>query len=189
MSYKHLFAKNYQSNIESIIRVDYAGEKGAVKIYSNQITAIPSNEHLPKMLDSEIVHFEYFKNLSKKLSVRQSLMLPLWSRLASLMGYITAKHSLSMAMLCTQAVETIIEKHYLEQIHEITDILEYHHENDEYIIENKKEIEDLLAKIKIFMQEENEHKNTGEEHSEMKLLPFVIMKAITKLAVIVSERV
>ena len=189
MSRKHLFAKNYQSNIEGIIRVDYAGEKGAVKIYSNQIKALPNNEHLTQMLDSEIVHFEYFKELSKKLSVRQSLMLPLWSRLASLMGYTTAKHSSSMAMLCTQAVETVIEKHYLEQIQEITDILEYSNKKDPYITQNKKEIEDLLAKIKILMQEETEHKTTGEEHSEMKPLPFFIMKAITKLAVIISEKV
>lgn len=189
MSYKHLFTKDYQRNIESIIRVDYAGEKGAVKIYGSQIKAIPNNDHLKEMLDSEIIHFEFFKNLSKKLSVRQSLMLPVWSRLASAMGYITAKHSPSMAMLCTQAVETVIEQHYLEQIKELSDILAHHTQHDEYILEHTEEIEDLLAKVKIFMQEETEHKNTGQEHSEMKIVPFFIMKAITKMAVLISQRV
>ncbi len=189
MSNKHLFAKNYQKTIQSIIRVDYAGEMGAVKIYSNQIKHHTQNEQLKEMLDSEIIHFEFFQKLSKKFFVPQTLFLPIWSNLASFMGYITAKSSLSNAMLCTQAVETVIEKHYHEQIKQLEDILSHHNYQDIFIIDNKKEIQILLDKIKIFMQEEAEHKEKGEENSDMKYIPFTLIKAVTYLAVVISQKI
>jgi ubiquinone biosynthesis monooxygenase Coq7 len=189
MSYKHLFAKNYQNTIKSMVRVNFAGELGAIKIYKSQIKVIPENKYLKEMLDSEIVHFEYFRKISQKLYVPQTLLLPVWSRLASFMGFITAKSSFSDAMLCTEAVETVIEKHYQEQITQIEDILQYHNKTDEFIIENKEVVQELLTKIKIFMQEEIEHKNTGNENSTMKIIPFTLIKAVTKLAVILSQRI
>lgn len=188
MSYKHLFEKDYQKTIEKIIRVDYAGELGAIKIYRNQIKALPEHNDLEEMLDSEIIHFEYFKKISKELSVPQTLFLPIWAKLASIMGYSTAKSSYSNAMLCTQAVETVIENHYQEQINQLEDILEYHIKKDRYIVDNKEKIQEMLAKIKIFLQEEIEHKNKGEENSHMKKLPFFIISAVTKLAISLSKK-
>ncbi len=190
MSYSHLFAKDFESSVKSMIRVDYAGEMGAVNIYNAQIKHSTKNkELLEEMLDCEVKHFEYFKKISKELNVPQTVFLSLWSRLASLMGYVTAKESSSTAMLCTQAVETIIEEHYTEQITQLQDILKYHNTHDTFILENKKKIEELLEKIKIFIQEEVEHKETGEKNSQMQPLQFKIMKAFTQTAVIISEKI
>lgn len=172
-----------------MVRVNFAGELGAIKIYKSQIKVIPENKHLKEMLDSEIAHFEYFRKISQKLFVPQTIFLPIWQRLASFMGFVTAKSSFSDAMLCTEAVETIIEKHYQEQILQIEDILQYHNNTDEFIVENKEVVQELLDKIKIFMQEEIEHKNTGNENSTMKIIPFTLIKAVTKLAVTVSQRI
>lgn len=187
--YKHLFAKNYREKIHSIIRVDHAGEHGAIKIYQNQIKGIPEKNQLKEMLDSEIIHFEYFCEISSKLGIKPTLFLPIWSRLAGFMGYATAKSSLSNAMLCTHAVEDVIEKHYQKQIHELKDVLQFYNEQDSYILEHKKELQELLAKIEKFMLEEIEHKNIGEENSHMNKPLFTLIRAVTKLAVIISERV
>jgi ubiquinone biosynthesis monooxygenase Coq7 len=189
MSYKHLFAKNYQNTIKSMVRVNFAGELGAIKIYKSQIKVIPENQHLKEMLDSEIAHFEYFRKISQKLHIPQTIFLPMWSRLASFMGFITAKSSFADAMLCTEAVETVIEKHYQEQILQIEDILHYHNNADEFIIEHKEVVQELLTKIKIFVQEEIEHKNIGNKNSTMKIIPFTLIKAVTKLAVILSQKI
>ena len=194
MSYSHLFAKDFEPSVKSMIRVDFAGEMGAVQIYNAQIKNsrednLKNKEILEEMLDSEIQHFEYFKHISKEMNVPQTVFLPIWKRLASVMGSVTAKRSPSLAMLCTQAVETVIEEHYAQQISQLEDILKYHNEHDSFVLENKEKIEELLEKIKIFMQEEIEHKHTGETHSQMQLLPFLIMKAFTKTAVIISEKI
>lgn len=194
MSYSHLFAKDFESNIKAMVRVDFAGEMGAVEIYNAQIKHSrednPENkELLEEMLDGEIEHFEYFKKISKEMSIPQTVFLPLWKRLASVMGGVTAKKSPELAMLCTHAVETVIEEHYAEQISQLEDILTHHNEQDSFVLENKEKIEELLEKIKIFMQEEIEHKHTGEKNSQMQLLPFLIMKAFTKTAVIISEKI
>ena len=194
MSYSHLFAKDFEPSVKSMIRVDFAGEMGAVAIYNAQIKNSRENsrenkEILEEMLDGEIEHFEYFKKISKEINVPQTVFLPIWKRLASVMGGVTAKRSPSLAMLCTHAVETVIEEHYAEQISQIEDILKHHNEQDSFVLENKEKIEELLEKIKIFMQEEIEHKHTGETHSQMQLLPFLIMKAFTKTAVIISEKI
>ncbi len=173
-----------------MIRVDFAGEMGAVEIYNTQIKNSTQNkEILEEMLDGEIQHFEFFKQISKEMSVPQTVFLPVWKRLASVMGGVTAKRSPELAMLCTQAVETVIEEHYAQQISQLEDILKYHNEHDSFISQNKEKIEELLEKIKIFMQEEIEHKHTGEKNSQMQLLPFLIMKAFTKTAVIISEKI
>jgi ubiquinone biosynthesis monooxygenase Coq7 len=194
MSYSHLFAKDFESNIKAMVRVDFAGEMGAVEIYNAQIKNSrednPENkELLEEMLDGEIEHFEFFKKISKEMSIPQTVFLPLWKRLASVMGGVTAKRSPSLAMLCTHAVETVIEEHYAQQISQLEDILTHHNEQDSFVLENKEKIEELLEKIKIFMQEEIQHKETGETHSQMQLLPFLIMKAFTKTAVIISEKI
>ncbi len=193
-SHSHLFAKDFEHSVKAMVRVNFAGEMGAVEIYNAQIKHsrgdnLENTEILKEMLDGEIQHFEFFKKISKEMNVPQTVFLPIWKRLASVMGGITAKRSPSLAMLCTQAVETVIEEHYAEQISQLEDILTHHNEQDSFVLENKEKIEELLEKIKIFMQEEIEHKHTGEKNSQMQLLPFLIMKAFTKTAVIISEKI
>jgi ubiquinone biosynthesis monooxygenase Coq7 len=192
MSYSHLFAKNFEKKIQSMIRVNYAGEMGAVQIYNSQIKQTQNPQHkkqLEEMLDSEVNHFEYFKKISKELHIPQTIFLPIWKILSSIFGTTTAKHSHKTAMLYTHAVESVISKHYAKQIQELEDILQHHTHNDHFISQNKQKIQELLEKIKIFIQEEIEHKTTGETNSQMHKLPFKLMELATYTAVIISEKI
>jgi demethoxyubiquinone hydroxylase (CLK1/Coq7/Cat5 family) len=140
------------------------------------------------MLESEMRHFEYFKELTKKLEINQTIFLPIWKNLTNTITYISAKHSYSDAMLLTHAVEDVIEKHYKKQIQELTDILEYYNEGDLYIKNNYDILNKLLAEIKIFMEDEIEHKHTGMENSKMKVVKYTLASFATKLAVVLSEK-
>lgn len=188
MSYKHLFARNLQDNISSMVRVDYAGEMAAIKIYKAQGAVFPNDNHIPEMLDCEIIHFEYFKELARTLGIKPTIFLPLWQKISHTMGYLSARVSYSDAMLLTQAVEEVIEKHYAEQIRELQDIIDHAKQTDSYAQENKTILQNLLAQIKTFMEDEINHKNTGKANSQMKATRYTLAKWATKLAVILSKK-
>lgn len=188
MTYKHIFAKDFENSVKSITRVDYAGEMAAVIIYKTQKEIFPNDEHIPQMLECEMKHFEYFKNLTNNLQIDETIFLPIWKRFAEMMAYFSAKISYHDAMLLTHAVEDVIEKHYAKQILELEDILKYYNNGDLYIKNNYEILQNLLAKIKQFMQDEIEHKNTGIENSTMKVVKFTLAKFVTSLAVELSEK-
>ena len=65
--------KTNKKKIEEFIRVDHAGERGAIKIYEGQLLALNTfieNEQLKKtieeMKEHEKEHFEYFENEIKR---------------------------------------------------------------------------------------------------------------------------
>ena len=188
MPYKHLFAKDLKKNIDAILRVDYAGEMAAVRIYKAQSTVFPSDKHIPEMLECEITHFQYFKDITNKLGTKQTVFLPLWEKISYIMGYAGARVSYSDAMLLTQAVEEIIEQHYAEQITELQDIIEHAKLTDPYIQQNAEILQNLLAQIKTFMEDEINHKNTGKANSHMKSIRYTLAKCATKLAVELSKK-
>ena len=62
------------NRVEEFIRVDHAGERGAVKIYEGQLLAlntIVKNENLKKIIEDmkehEMEHCQFFENEIKKL--------------------------------------------------------------------------------------------------------------------------
>ena len=67
--------KTNKKTLEEIIRVDHAGERGAIKIYEGQLLALKTfkqNEFLKKkiedMKEHEKEHYEYFiKKLKKEI--------------------------------------------------------------------------------------------------------------------------
>ena len=65
--------KTNKKTLEEIIRVDHAGERGAIKIYEGQLLALKTfkqDEFLKKkieeMKEHEKEHYEYFDNEIKK---------------------------------------------------------------------------------------------------------------------------
>lgn len=171
-----------------MVRVNYAGEMAAIKIYQAQADIFPNDDHIPEMLNCEITHFEYFKELSYKFSIRPTIFLPLWQKISHIMGHVSAKVSYSDAMLFTQAVEEVIEEHYSEQIQELQDIIQYAKPEDSYIHENRENLQNLLAQIKIFIDEEINHRNIGQMNSQMKTIRYTLAKEVTKLAVLLSKK-
>ena len=175
--------KKTNKRVQEFIRVDHAGERGAVKIYEGQLLAlntIVKNESLKKtiedMKEHEIEHCQFFENEIKKRNIKPTKFLPLWDLLGMGLGFGSTILGKKAAMLCTASVEEVIDKHYQNQID--------HLEDDE-----KK----LKEKIKKFRADELEHKDIAYEHGATKKGLYSIMDKIiktgSKIAINISEKI
>jgi ubiquinone biosynthesis monooxygenase Coq7 len=163
-----------KNKIEEIIRVDHAGERGAIKIYDGQLLALQllkSDPDLEKkvseMKEHEKEHLKYFEEQLADRKIRPTLMLPLWDLLGTALGFGTAILGKKAAMLCTASVEEVIDKHYLDQIN--------------YLSKNEKKEKELLSKVKKFRQDELEHRDIAYEEGADKNGPYGILDAIIKI--------
>ena len=118
--------KNSKNKIEEFIRVDHAGERGAVKIYEGQLLALNTlvkNESLKKTIEEmkihEKEHCDFFENEIKKRNISPTKFLPLWDLLGLGLGFGSTLLGKKAAMLCTASVEEVIDKHYLDQINQL----------------------------------------------------------------------
>ena len=168
MKYKHLFTSKKET-LNDIIRVNHAGELGAKYIYMGQLKALPQDKEILNMLEGELKHLEFFENEIKDNGYTPSIINPIWKKCAFLMGYLSAKHSREMAMLCTHQVEDVIERHYQSQI----DILE---EGD---------LKNTLIK---FRQEEIEHLEIGIKEGKYSPKLALIFTFITKFGIFFSSK-
>ena len=175
--------KRTDSKVEEFIRVDHAGERGAVKIYEGQLLAlntIVKNENLKKtiedMKEHEIEHCQFFENEIKKRKIRPTKFLPLWDLLGVGLGFGSTLLGKKAAMLCTASVEEVIDKHYLDQINQLGP-----------------EEKELKKKITKFRQDELDHKDIAYEEGASKKGIYSIMDKIiktgSKIAIRISEKV
>ena len=109
----------------AMVRVDQAGEYGAVRIYAGQL-AVLGNRHpvardIAHMAEQEERHREFFDRLMSKRGVRPTLLQPFWNIAGFALGAASAAISPRTAMACTAAVETVIDQHYQKQIEELGD--------------------------------------------------------------------
>ena len=115
--------KTNQKTLEEIIRVDHAGERGAIKIYEGQLLALNTvkqdlslKEKIEKMKEHEKEHLEYFEKEIQKRKIKPTYLLPLWDLMGITLGFTTAILGKKAAMLCTASVEEVIENHYENQL-------------------------------------------------------------------------
>jgi len=108
------------------LRVDHAGELGAVWIYRGQRAVFDAARgkagiagELKEMEDHEAVHLQAFDALLNGRRVRPTLMTPLWRLAGFALGAGAALLGEKAAHACTEAVETVIEGHYADQIREL----------------------------------------------------------------------
>ena len=118
--------KTNKEKVKEFIRVDHAGERGAVKIYEGQLLALNTfvkDENLKKKIEEmkihEKEHCEYFENEIKKRNIKPTKFLPLWDLLGVGLGFGSTILGKKAAMLCTASVEEVIDEHYLDQINAI----------------------------------------------------------------------
>ncbi|WP_031550884.1 demethoxyubiquinone hydroxylase family protein [Parvularcula oceani] len=111
---------------EEMLRVDHAGEYGAVAIYKGQRAVFARLPHkarlaalLEEMEDGEQHHLAAFDRLLTERRVRPTLLGPLWNAAGYALGAGTALMGEKAAMACTSAVESVIEGHYQEQVDEL----------------------------------------------------------------------
>jgi ubiquinone biosynthesis monooxygenase Coq7 len=115
-----------RARLDEILRVDHAGELGAVHIYRGQRAVLDAaagrtriSGQLAEMEAHEAVHLARFDRLLTDRRVRPTLMAPLWRAAGFALGAGTALMGEKAAHACTEAVETVIEEHYAGQIAEL----------------------------------------------------------------------
>ena len=175
--------KTNKKKLEEFIRVDHAGERGAIKIYEGQLLALNTlykddklKETVEEMREHEREHCEYFENEIKKRNIRPTKFLPLWDLLGVGLGFGTTLLGKKAAMLCTASVEEVIDEHYQNQINQL--------EEDEKI---------LKEKIIKFREDELHHKNIAYEKGASKEGLYSVLDKIIKtgsrLAINISENI
>jgi 3-demethoxyubiquinol 3-hydroxylase len=107
--------------VDQILRVDHAGECGAIRIYRSQIS-IARRLHpacvaaLEEMLSHELQHFQTFDNLLKVRGVRPCYALPFWMVGGWVLGTFTALLGERAIWVCTAAIENTVNAHLDHQV-------------------------------------------------------------------------
>lgn len=172
-----------RARMAEILRVDHAGEYAAVHIYRAQRAVFEGRKgrgeiaaDMAEMQAQEAVHLARFEALLNERRVRPTVMTPIW-RLAALgLGAGTALMGEKAAHACTEAVESVIEEHYADQIEEVRD-----------------RDPDLAAELTRFREEELAHHDHAVDHGAREAPAYrllsAVIKAGCKAAIKVSERV
>lgn len=167
------------AEVNSIIRVDHAGEFGAQRIYEGQLAVLGKGRYgdtLRHMKDQEARHLETFEQLIRDRRVRPTLLHPLWNIAGYALGAGTALMGEKAAMACTIAVEEAIDEHYKAQHDSLGE--------DEAA---------LKATIEEFRQEELEHRDIGIAHGGEQAPGYTLLSAAikraSKTAIWLSERI
>jgi len=174
--------KKKNNKVEEFIRVDHAGERGAVKIYEGQLLALNTiikDENLKKTIEEmqvhEKEHCDFFEREIKKRNIKPTKFLPLWDLLGLGLGFGSTILGKKAAMLCTASVEEVIDKHYLDQINQLGP-----------------EEKELKKKIIKFREDELDHKDIAYEEGATKKGFYSILDKVIKtgsrIAIKVSEK-
>ncbi|HEY4944173.1 MAG TPA: demethoxyubiquinone hydroxylase family protein [Rhizomicrobium sp.] len=119
-------APGTSAEIEAMIRVDHAGEYGAVRIYEGQLAVLGSSnsktaDAIRHMAAQEQRHLKTFDRLVNERRVRPTALEPLWRVAGFALGAATALLGEKAAMACTAAVEEVIDEHYAAQVERLGD--------------------------------------------------------------------
>jgi ubiquinone biosynthesis monooxygenase Coq7 len=169
------------TDIEAMIRVDHAGEYGAVRIYEGQLAVLKrrnsaSVETIQHMADQEQRHLKTFDKLVNERRVRPTVLEPVWRIAGFALGAVTAAMGEKAAFACTAAVEEVIDEHYASQVAALKD-----------------KDPALKATVEDFRADEAAHrdealKQGAEQAPGYKLLSETI-KAGCRIAIKLSERI
>ncbi|HET9630494.1 MAG TPA: demethoxyubiquinone hydroxylase family protein [Novosphingobium sp.] len=165
---------------DRILRVDQAGEFGAVRIYDGQLAVMgdraPHAREVQAMAAQEQGHRRRFDAMVAERGVRPTALGPLWSAAGYALGAATALIGPEAAMACTAAIETEIDRHYTQQLDELGD-------SDP----------ELAATITEFRDHEREHRqaalDAGAERAPAYPLLSGAIRLGCRLAIRLSERI
>ena len=167
------------AEIERMIRVDHAGEYGAVRIYDGQLAVMRrgrARDEIRRMAEHEVRHLATFNELVRTRHVRPTLLQPLWHMAGYALGAATALLGEEAAMACTVAIEEVIDEHYRGQAERLGDAEPA-----------------LKQTILAFRDEELTHRQRAIEHGAMETLGYDLVsgaiKAGSRLAIWLSTRI
>lgn len=172
-----------ERKIAEMIRVDHAGEYGAVQIYRGQravFDRIGSRSHaarvIAEMEAGEVEHLKTFDRLIAERGVRPTLMAPVWRVAGFGLGAATALLGESAAHACTEAVEEVIEEHYARQSEALQGV--------------DAELKELVDR---FREDEIGHKETAVDQGAHSAPAYPFLSAVIKLgcraAIRISEKI
>ena len=175
--------KTNSKKIEEFIRVDHAGERGAIKIYEGQILALKTLckdndllETIEEMKIHEKEHCDFFEKEIKKRNIQPTKFLPLWDLLGIGLGFGSTILGKKAAMLCTASVEEVIDSHYQNQIDQLG--------------ADEKELKETIIK---FRADELHHKDIAYEQGATKNGLYgaldKIIKTGSRIAINISEKI
>ena len=168
------------TDVEAMIRVDHAGEFGALRIYEGQLAVLSrtsaGTEAIRRMAEQERTHFDALDKLVKDRAVRPTALEPIWHVAGFALGAATALLGEKAAMACTVAVEDVIDEHYSKQIERLAD--------------SDPELKTALVK---FHKDECEHRDEALEHGASDTPGYNLLTSAIRLscriAISLSERI
>ncbi len=169
------------ADIEAMIRVDHAGEYGAVRIYEGQLAVLGARasataDAIRHMAEQEQRHLKVFDALVNARRVRPTALEPVWRVAGFALGAATALLGEKAAMACTAAVEEVIDQHYAAQVETLG-------AGDP----------ELTATVAEFRAEEIAHRDTALAHGAEDAPGYRVLseaiKAGCRLAIRLSEKI
>ena len=172
-----------KKKVEEFIRVDHAGERGAVKIYEGQLLALKTvrkDPALQKTIEEMKIHVkehcDYFEKEIKKRNIKPTKFLPLWDLIGVGIGFGSTILGKKAAMLCTASVEEVIDNHYKKQIN--------------FLEPDEKKLKEKIIKFRL---DEIHHKDIAYEKGATKTGVYSILDKIiktgSKVAINISEKI
>lgn len=169
-------------DIAAMIRVDHAGEFGALRIYEGQLAVLgrdpksaASVAAIRKMAEQEQQHFDAFDRMVKEREVRPTALEPVWRAAGFALGAASALLGEKAAMACTVAVEDVIDEHYTAQIEQLGN--------------EDPELKETIAK---FHADECAHRDEALAHGAREAPAYPLLSAAIRfscrLAIGLSER-
>lgn len=167
-------------SLKRMIRVDQAGEYGAVRIYAGQLAVMgergPHGAKIREMEAQEADHRAWFDRLAHERGARPTALQPVWHVAGFALGAATALIGPEAAMACTAAIETEIDAHYTEQL--------------EQLGEDDPELADTIRRAR---DDEREHREAalaaGAERAPAYPLLSGAIRLGCRLAIRLSERI
>jgi ubiquinone biosynthesis monooxygenase Coq7 len=164
----------------SMLRVDQAGEYGAIRIYAGQLAVLgdrhPASREIARMASQEERHRARFDAMISERGVRPTILQPFWHVAGFALGAATALMGPRAAMACTAAIETEIDEHYGHQLEQIGG--------------DDPELSETIAE---FRAEEVEHRDAaiahGAESAPAYPLLFGVIRLGCRAAIALSKRI
>lgn len=172
-----------ERRLAEMIRVDHAGEYGAVQIYRGQQAVFGRSENkahaariIAAMEAGEAEHLKTFDRLIAERGVRPTVMAPLWRVAGYGLGAVTALMGEQAAHACTEAVEEVIEEHYARQSAELEGV-----------------DAELKHVVDRFREDEIAHKDTAVEQGARDAPGYPVLSGLIKFgcraAIRISEKI
>jgi len=106
--------------ISRILRVNHAGEFGAIRIYGAQLALtgryVDTRAFLQETLGHEREHLQRFADLMPERGAKPCGALPLWGMGGSVLGLLTVGLGRNAVLTCTEAVERSVHRHLVQQL-------------------------------------------------------------------------